>query len=173
MAVSLKVKAIKAKPMKIDQVRREVLKQLEAEGKEVEKLLDQTTATWKSAKPTFQSTATVIGDNAVVATSVGGNAEGVKKWNILNEGARRHPIRARRKKTLAFRRGGFRPKTRVKRLKSVPGSPASGPMRFPVAVRHPGIKARQWNEVARQKRVRPFQRNVQIANNRAVSKIYG
>ena len=52
------------------------------------------------------------------------------------------------------------------------GAAASGPFRFPLQVRHPGFPGRRWTPTIKKKREKPFQRNVQKANNRSVNRLY-
>ena len=167
----LKIKVIKPAQMNIKGLQRDLLKQVEAEGKELEKLFNQTTQTWKGEKPTFVSISTVSGQDAFVKTAPRGSKKGVQKWIWGDEGTRRHVIKAKRK-TLAFRQGGFKSKTTPGRIKSRAGSPASGPTRFPKKVNHPGTKPRKWTPLIKKKRTDPFQRNMQRANNKAVNRLY-
>lgn len=168
----LRIKVIKPAQMNIPGLKKELLKQLKAESKEIIKLLNQTIATWSGEKPTFEDIGTVSGNEAFIKVMPRGSKKGVKKWIWSDEGTKRHRIKARKAKTLAFRQGGFKAKGKVGRLKSGSGSPATGPMRFPKAVNHPGTKARKWSRIAKKKREKPFQRSMQIANNKAVKRLY-
>lgn len=168
----LRIKVIKAEQMNIAGLRRELLKQVKAEGQEIIKLMNQTTQSWTGAKPTFEDIGTISGQEAFTKVVPRGSKEGIKKWNILDLGAKRHIIKARSRKTLAFRQGGFKAKTSPGRVRSRGGSPATGPRRFPKAVNHPGIKKRGWTPLITKKRQKPFQRNMQRANNLAVNRLY-
>lgn len=74
-------------------------------------------------------------------------------YNMLDKGTRPHPIRAKKAKSLAFNTV-FRAKTKPDSLSSSSGKSAP-PVAFPVSVRHPGTKPRNWKRmVAKRSKVR-------------------
>lgn len=159
------VKFLKPQKMKIDQVRRELLRELELEGRDVEKLYSETTRTWKGDKPKFESITDVSQEDASVLTGPTGSDLAVNKFVWLDEGTR---IR------WAVMSGNWRSKTRPGRLKS-----GRGRGRVLVAGRRnmrkprPGIKARGWTEMIQKRRKKPFTRRMIKAKNRGLDNLYG
>lgn len=172
MAVALEFKVIQAEKMNIKAIEREILKQLTKEEQIAARLLGQTIKAWKGSKPKFETKRVARGNDLISNVFPGGNSEGIKKWTILDKGSPPHRIAARRAPALAFRQGGFRPKTKVGNLRSESGRAATGPLRRPLSVPHPGTKARVWSQTATKQRENPFQRNMRAANNRGAGKLY-
>lgn len=163
--VLLQVKGIKPQKMKLDNVRKELLKAAEAEGKEVQKLYGQAVATWQGDKPDFETLIDVTGRDVQVLTGPNGSQEALKKFKFLDEGTRiRWALMSRDWKS-----------------KTKPGSLRSGRGRGRVVVagkRHmrrprPGIKARKWTETIAKRRRRPFTQRMIAAKNRGLKGIYG
>jgi hypothetical protein len=102
------------------------------------KLYGRTVKTWRR-KPRF-SAQTKFKNSEVVINA--GTDD--KVWNIINRGARPHIIRAKNAPRLRFQTG-YTAKTKVRDLHTGPGG-AFGPIRFAMAVNHPGIKARQFDQ---------------------------
>jgi hypothetical protein len=88
-------------------------------------------------------------------------------WNWLNEGTRPHAIFAgiftgkSNKKALAFP-SRFKPKTKVKSLKSTAGS-KGGPTVVVPFVQHPGTEAREWGLLIAKRRQRWFKKQMERA----------
>lgn len=139
------IKGIRPKKLQVERIARTVLKAAEDEGREHQKILNQTTASWTGDKPKFESLTDVSGGSASVLTGPTGNTMGVKKWNWLNEGTRvRRAVMSR----------NWRSKTR-------PGSFSSGSGRGRVVfiskrISRPGIKARGWTDKLTKQRHQPF-----------------
>jgi hypothetical protein len=87
-------------------------------------------------------------------------------YTMLNAGTKAHAIRPRRAKRLSFS-GPFRPKTLPKTIFSGPGY-IGGIVFYPMRVRHPGTKARKWDETIAKKWRKPFAQMVQQRINAAV-----
>lgn len=155
-------KGIKPKKLRVDKVRLNLLNALRAEGAEVKREFEKTTATWQGAKPTFEIAISLTGGEATVLIGPGGNTDGAQKWVRLNEGTRPHVIKAKNKPTLAFRTN-FRPKTKVKTFASTSGS-SSPPWAYAKQVKHPGIDAREWSsEIVKRRRKRFTQTMIKAA----------
>jgi hypothetical protein len=67
----------------------------------------------------------------------------------VNDGTKRHPIKAKNAKALAFSLGGA-PKTRAGVIGSGPGH-GGGAIAFAKSVMHPGIKPRRFNKAIKTK----------------------
>lgn len=145
-------KGIKAKRLNIQAVRKRVLQALEDEGREVEREMAETIATWQGEKPDFESIVDISGGGASVLTGPVGSELAVNKWVWLDEGTKAHDIRAKRKPRLRYRKGGFRAKTKPGSLRSGAGQKATGPWRGPAQVRHPGTAARNWTAILTKQR---------------------
>lgn len=165
------VKAIKPAKMNIPQVKQEILKELKAQGKLVEKEYQKTTRSWSGAKPKFESIVDVSGNPAVL-TGPTGSALAVNKFVWLDFGTRAHTITARRARRLRFRAGGFKAKTKPGVIGSSRGSPASGPVVYKRSVRHPGTTARRFSETIQKRRKQPFIDAIIKAKNRGLEKLY-
>jgi hypothetical protein len=168
------VKGVKPKKLNIAAYRTEILNELRKEGTDQRKELRKTIRTWKGEKPKFE---TLVGlerppGSASVLTGPTGSDKAVNKWVWLNDGTPPHVIAARRKPTLAFRRGGFVSKTRPRWFGSRRGSPATGPWSYPKRVKHPGIEARGWSEDLQKRRRRPFTQRMVGAMQRASRKAF-
>ena len=155
------VKAIKPKYLRVDQVRMAILNALRAEGKQQVKLLEQTTQYWQGDKPKFESAIGLTGKDATLVVGPGGNLEGAKKWQYINEGTKAHWIYPRRAKFLRFRPGhtsGSTPGT----LKTRP-SRSFGDYVFARQTYVKGIKARGWTIVVIKERYKPFKERMNKA----------
>lgn len=165
----LQVKIIKAKKMKLKQIRRKLIKTAERQGKINRKEYKKTVATWEGEKPDFQSFVTFgFGNITLTTVPVGGGLKAVEKFLWLDEGTK---IR------WAVMSGNWKSKT-------TPGKLASGRGRGRVVIAgrramqrrnirpRPGIKAREWTETLRKQRRRPFTRAMIKATNRGLDRIY-
>lgn len=154
--VTLEIKSFGPKRLKVKEFAETFKVVLRQEGEETRQDYKLPVQTWKGAKPFFDSRVTITSTVGKVFTRPTRNKEGIKKFNILDLGARPHTIRARRARRLRFRQGGFVAKTSPGRLESSGGKVATGPIRRPVQVRHPGIKARGWTELILKRRQKRF-----------------
>jgi hypothetical protein len=162
MAEVFQVKAIKAKPMRLKEVRLELLNALRAEGKENEKLLEQTWATWKGDKPKAETLIGLTTKDASVLTGPNGSEDALNKFKWLDEGT------CVRYATMSQ---DWKSKTTPGKLKSGRGR---GRMLFVNKRRpRPGIKARGWTELIQKRRRRPFTNAMIKAKNRGLDKLYG
>jgi len=172
MSVVVSLKAIKPKPLRVDAIRLELLNELRKEGREQQKELKKTVATWRN-KPNFESLVGLerkAGGSAIVVTGPTGNDAAVNHWVWTDQGTRPHTIQARRAPTLKFRTG-FVAKTRPRRFTSRRGR-RFGLWRSPVSVRHPGTKPREWTKLLAKKRKRPFDQRMGNAMKRGAFKVF-
>lgn len=165
MAELVQVKAIKPKAMKLKEVRLELLNAMRAEGKETQKLYEQTVATWQGDKPFFESLISLMHNDATVLTGPNGSEMALKKFKFLDEGT---------SKRYAIMSKDWRSKTRPGVLRS-----GRGAGRVVVVGRRrmkrprPGIRARGWTEKIGQQRRRPFTAAMIKAKNRGLDRLYG
>jgi len=99
----------------------------------------KTYATWKR-KPQFvkdKARVTGTGMEAVVYTTN-------PIFAYVDLGTSAHPITARRAPSLAFRWPGFKAKTIPGKITSYAGARATGPLRRPKSVQHPGFPGRDF-----------------------------
>ncbi len=149
--ISFVFKGIKPQKLKVDAIRLVISNELRKEGKDQVKELNKTTATWKGAKPTFETLIGLsrgLGGGASVATGPSGSTEGVNKWHWLNGGTR---VR------WALMSGNWKSKTKPGRFKSGGGRGrviVVGKRRM--AKPQPGIKARNWADKLQKQRKKPF-----------------
>lgn len=125
----------------------------------------KTTRTWEH-KVVFGVTVLSRGGEHLAA--VGTNDE---IYRYVDQGTRPHEIRARRKKFLAYRKGGFRAKTTPRKLSSSSGARATGPLRRPKAVMHPGTDAREFSKEVAKKWRNPSARLIQEAITDAIKRL--
>jgi hypothetical protein len=145
MAEIFTFKGIKPKKLKVEAIRKEIMRELQKEGKEQQKQLKKTTATWQGDKPKFETIVDIDAEGAGVLTGPSGNTKGIKKWNWLDQGTRvRRALMSR----------NWKSKTR-------PGHFGSGAGRGRVVfiskrVNRPGIKPRNWSALLTKRRRKPF-----------------
>lgn len=153
----MKIVPIKATPFKIKGFVKDIRKTLRAEGKIDKRMLQETTATWRGTKPRFRVIEKVSPQELSVEVIPSG--AGAQKWNWLEEGTRAHIIRPRNRSGRLFFRTGFKPKTKVGKLKSGRGRQGKT-LAVAKQVRHPGTKPRLWRQVVWRKRNRPLLRKL-------------
>jgi hypothetical protein len=158
------VKAIKPQRMRVDAIRLEVLNALRAEGRDVKKEYEKTTKTWRR-KPNFEILVDVTAKDASVLVGTDD-----KIYGYVDFGTRPHLIRARNAPRLAFQTG-FDPKTRPGVIGSGPGR-RFGPTVHPVAVMHPGGKARKFSETIQKRRRKKFTRRMIKAIQSGAQNLY-
>lgn len=170
MSNSTAFSAIPIKPpgLKVDAVRLEILNALRKEGREQIKLLNQTTAGWSGAKPTFEQQVSLAGGDAMLLVGPGGDAEGVQKWVWLNEGTRRHWVGPRRAKLLRFQ-VGYNRSTTPRKLSSQRGG-SFGPFAYSKGHFVSGITAREWIIVIYEQRHIPMRQSINEALARGLKK---
>lgn len=151
------VKRLKRKKLKPAKVRLKILNVLRKEGRAIKREFEETTASWKGAKPTFELAIGLTGKDATVLVGPGGDREGAQKWLWLNDGTKKnYPIEAKNAPFLVFRDGrGFTPKTKVKSFSSGPGA-NTGEFVSKKKVIHPGIEARDWTGEIVKRRKKKF-----------------
>jgi hypothetical protein len=164
----LQVKVIKAKKMKIPQVRKELVKAAEKQAKITENKYKETVASWKGAKPKFQSIIEVESDITVLTGPVG-STEAVEKFVFLDEGTK---IR------WAVMSKNWKSKTKPRQLKSGGGRgkvviAGRRAMRKRNIKPRRGIEARKWTETLGKQRTRPFTKAMIQATNKGLENIYG
>jgi len=153
----MKIVPIKASPFKIKGFKTRLRKTLRAEGKIDKRMLQKTTATWKGTKPRFKVIEKVTPRELSVEVVPSG--AGAKKWWWLQDGTRAHIIRPKKRGGRLFFRTGFKPKTKIGKLKSGRGARGKN-WASAKQVRHPGTKARLWRFTVRRKRERPLLRKL-------------
>lgn len=141
------VKAIVPKHSIADpkRARAAVIEALQTSAQAAKTDFDATTRTWSEEhKPTFDIIANDSeGKRLIVAT----RNEAI--YRFVSRGTRVHMIMPRNKKMLAFRTGGA-PKTQPNSLSVGSGRRGKGRV-FSKGVRHPGIKARRFEELIAKK----------------------
>jgi len=153
----MKFKPIYAKPFNIKGLKTNLRKTLREEGKIDKRMLQKTTATWKGSKPRFRVVEKVTPNELSVEVIPSG--AGAKKWNWIEEGTKAHIIRPKKRGGVLHFRTGFKPKTKVGKLKSGRGTRGKG-WASAKMVRHPGTKPRLWRQVVWRKRNRPLLRKL-------------
>ena len=139
----MKIVPIKASPFKIKGFKTKLRKTLREEGKIDKKMLQKTTATWKGSKPRFKVVEKVTPQEMSVEVVPSG--KGAEKWNWLEEGTEPHIIKPKKAGGRLYFRTGFKPKTKIGKLKSGKGKRGK---KLAVAkwVMHPGTKPRLWRQ---------------------------
>lgn len=170
MSLTIAIKGIKSKRLKVDAIRKEILNALRAEGVDQRKALKETVATWQGDKPKFE---TLIGlergdGSATVITGPAGNTKGAQKWVFLDKGTK---IR------WALMSPNWKSKTAPGRFKSTRGAGrpvivGKRAMQRRNIKPRPGIKARNWSETLTRRRRRPFQRRIVKAIQRGAKKLF-
>lgn len=92
----------------------------------------------------------------------------------VSGGTQPHLIVARNAKALVFYQGGFRPKTRVRAIRSNVGRKADQVRRVvpkPIPVHHPGTEAREFDLVIAEKWRKQFPQIMQRAINAEVARL--
>lgn len=165
--ISFTFKEIKPQRLKVDAIRLTLLNELRKEGKDQVKKLNETTSTWKGAKPTFKTLtglSQTLGGGASVATGPAGNDEGVNKWNWLNGGT---------KVRWALMSGNWKSKTSPGKFKSGGGRGRVVVIgRRRMARPQPGIKPRGWADKLQKQRKKPFTNRMIKAMNRAAKNAF-
>lgn len=165
--MAIKVMAIIPDEINIKSIRRELEKELLAEGKDLSKDYRKTSSTWEGEKPKYPIEK---GNEPSILVAPNGSEMAVNKWKWNNFGTSPHSIRPRRK-LLRFRIGG-RAKTRAGKLQSGPGRKASGPTVFALRVHHPGTKARGWLDIIFNNSLPRFQKRIDKAIGKGVKLLY-
>lgn len=163
MKGAIQFRPIKTKKYSAPEVLREVKKALDYEGRVERTMFESTTKTWRR-KVKFVSVVVAGGGIAAVATGTDD-----KIYQYVNDGTRAHIIRPVRARVLRFRTG-YRSKTSPRVIGSHKGG-ASGPYRFAMRVRHPGTKARRFDDEIQKRRKQPFAKLVQDAITKGLSKV--
>lgn len=153
MAVKIVVKRV-GRPFKLPDVEKIVVQEIADEAERVKDSYEKTAATW-SRKPKFQ-----IRKRGKRSTEVFTENE---IYEYLDKGTRPHVIRAKRASTLSFNTAGFQSKTVPRRLTPRPGKAAGPPRAFPIAVQHPGMRARGYTPIIRRTSQKRLKRNVDRA----------
>lgn len=158
----MKIVPIYAKPFKIKGHKTRLRKTLRDEGKVMKRMLQQTTSTWRGSKPTFKVKESISPNELSVDVSPGG--AGAQKWIWLEEGTKPHIIRPKKRGGMLHFRTGFKPKTKVGKLKSGRGKRGTHHAAAKM-VRHPGTQARLWRQVVWRKRNRILLRKLRADFN--------
>lgn len=163
MTITMALKYIKPKKLKVDAIRLELLNELRKEGKDQKKELEKTIKTWKDEKPNFKSLISLTSNYAAVATGPSGNTKGAQKWQWINDGTK---IR------WALMSSDWQSKTKKGTFKSTRGrgkvviAGKRAMMQRGIAPRK-GIEARDWSGKLTKQRKVPFQRRLIKAMQRA------
>lgn len=135
--------------------------ELEKEAKTIQRELGYPTKTWKR-KVTFEIDHAT--DKQVQVSTDD------KVYEYLDKGTKPHIIRPKRAKRLHFFASGFVAKTRVGILNARAGRKATKDETFAQEVHHPGIRARKWSKLVRERSKLRFQRNIQKAIKLALAR---
>lgn len=169
--VVFRVKPIKPALLDVDTIRLEILNENRNQGSLDVKELKKTTATWTGEKPRFGYKIHLGAKDASLESGPKDDGSmGFKKWVWLNAGVKARVITAKRAPRLAFRWPGFKPKTTPRFLGSGAGALATGPIRRPLSVNWPGIKARNWTAALYKKRKTAYRRAIDAATKRGLRK---
>ena len=119
---------------------------LETVASEIQADFEKTTATWSHDVPFRKEFSRQAGGLGVIVSTDD------EIYGYVDKGTKRHLIRSKKAGTpLAYNKGGFKAKTVPGRIQSGAGSPATGPLRRPYQVMHPGTEARRFSEILQQK----------------------
>lgn len=133
------VKIIKPKRFDAKAFMAEIAKEMKALQKEMGKDFDATVSTWDD-KPKFEDE---FEQNANRIRTFTGTSDEV--YTYVSKGTKAHLIRPKRAKVLAFQ-GTYSAKTMPGTIKARSGG-ASGDMIYSRGVKHPGTKARKFDEL--------------------------
>lgn len=156
----LQMKVIRPKNINIKALHKELADEMKKIGKEIGKDFSATTKTWNH-KPKFANEFEDGRNRIRVAASTGD-----KIYGYVSGGTRPHMIRPKRGKVLRFPGGKYRAKTSPGTIGSSSGG-SSGAAVFSRGVRHPGTKARNFDETIAKKWERPFRKRINEAVKRA------
>lgn len=162
MAIVAKLKTIKPARMKDDDLRLELLNSLRSVANDVKKDFEATVKTWDH-KPKFESAISLKG--AGPQFLVGTDDE---IYGYVDKGTKPHVIKPKRAKVLRFA-GTYRAKTSPGVIGSSSGG-SSGAEVFSRGVKHPGTKARNFEEAIGRKWEKAFKGRMEEAMKRAVRK---
>jgi len=170
MAEAVVVKTIKPSKLKVDALRLQLLNAMRAQGTAMKMDFEATVKTWKN-KPKFK---VVIGLKKAIGPEVLVGTDD-EIYGYVNDGTEEHDIWAgfytgkSTKKVLSFQWGGkgsYRPKTTPRVIGSKAGGP-TGPRVARPYVRHPGTKARHFDEEIEKKQRPRFKRRMEKAMSEA------
>lgn len=156
------MKVVKPQRLRQDAIRLEFLNALRKAGTQIKQDFEQTTATWKH-KPKFEILISLAGGGPTLLVDTNDRVYG-----YVNRGTKPHPIRPKRAKALAFQ-SGYQAKTAPGVIGSGPGGPF-GDTVFSKGVRHPGTKARKFDEAIKKKREKWFKGQMEQALKAGVAK---
>ncbi len=161
MAEVFAFKGIKPKKLKVEAIRKEIMQELQKEGKEQQKQLKKTTATWKGDKPKFESIVDIDAEGAGVLTGPSGSTMGIKKWNWLDQGTNvRRALMSR----------NWKSKTRPNYFGS--GAGRGRVVFISKRINRPGIKARNWSGLLTKRRRKPFTNRMIKAMRRGAQRVF-
>jgi len=169
MSLTVTIKGIKPQRFKTEEIKREVEKALDAEGKLHQRELKKTVQTWRK-KPKFESLHEYGRGDMIVITGPTGDTEAAQHWVWTDKGTKPHIIRARNAPALRFQ-VNYSPKTFPRQFTSYHAG-SWGPWRRPFSVRHPGTEPRRWSEILSQQRKTPFRNAMLAALRRGADKVY-
>src|SRR3990172_8688033 len=106
--------------LKIDVFRLEFLTALHEQERAIVKDFNKTTATWKGAKPKFESVIS-LREGPSVSVEPGGDKEGVQKYVYVDKGTRKHRIKPKKPGGVLAFKSKFSPKTQPRVIGSLPG----------------------------------------------------
>lgn len=146
--MAIVVKEIKPTKLREDALRLELLNEMRAVGRDIAKDFAKTVETWEGEKPKFEMLISLVQPGPTVVVEPTGSEEAVKKYAYVTKGTKKHRIKAKKGKSLAFAwagPGSYKAKTKPRVIGSTPGG-ATGEAVFPKAVMHPGTEAREFDE---------------------------
>lgn len=157
--MALAWKAIKPQRLKDKSFRMTIYNKARAVGNAMKKDFESTTKTWNH-KPTFTVDVSTKGQGPAVLV---GTSDEI--YGYVNDGTKPHDIYPKKAKVLRFQ-SGYSAKTSPGVIGSSSGG-ASGPTMFSRHVRHPGTKARNFDETIEKKWQPKFKREMEEAMAKA------
>jgi len=158
---TIQVKAIVPKRFNTKTLLAEVAKEMKNLQKDIGEDFDATVSTWKH-KPKFDQE---FQQSAKSIRTFTGTSDEI--YTYVSKGTRAHLIRPKRAKMLAFQGGIYTAKSMPGVLQARSGGP-SGDMVYSRGVKHPGTKARNFDEAIAKKWEKSYLQRLTTAVNRGV-----
>ena len=159
--MAITVTAIIPKKMNIKAIRQELTKELESEGKDLEKDYSKTSSTWNGDAPKYPPKTTSNNTELSLTVMPDGTQKAIDKWKWLNFGT---SVR------YATMSGNWQSKTKPGRLQS--GAGRGQVVRISRMHPRPGIKARKWNTIIFDRSFPRFRKRMKNAIRNGTNKLY-
>jgi len=171
---------IAPKRWNVSMLQAEILMAMMAEGQDMVKVIEKTTATWSDVnRPSFKSEVSLSNSGATIELFAEGTVQQLKIYNFVDKGTKPHVILPRNGKVLYWQSSKFMQaktvpgqlKSRSKWSKKFWGRTPRTTGVFARKVNHPGTKPRRFAETIREKRRGPFDRRMRDAFNRGIERM--